>query len=245
VSAAAAVLAVALLLWAPPDTARRRRLRSLTPAGPSAPAPASRWTAGVPPGPGRRWAEAGACAVAVFLLLGRSPLAALVAGCAGVALERLLKRPSAGAADDRGQLGRDLPVACDLIAVCLGAGTPVGAALVAVAGAVPGPLGERLAEVGALYRLGAAPRRAWHGVPPPVDVLARTVVRAGESGSAVVPALQRLAADLRSSDRSETEAAVRRAGVWVLAPLGLCFLPAFLCLGVVPLVLGIAADVFG
>jgi hypothetical protein len=38
---------------------------------------------------------------------------------------------------------------------------------------------------------------------------------------------------------------VRRAGVWVLAPLGLCFLPAFLCLGVVPLVLGIAADVFG
>jgi hypothetical protein len=31
----------------------------------------------------------------------------------------------------------------------------------------------------------------------------------------------------------------------VLAPLGACFLPAFLCLGVVPLVLGIAADVFG
>jgi hypothetical protein len=33
--------------------------------------------------------------------------------------------------------------------------------------------------------------------------------------------------------------------VWVLAPLGLCFLPAFVCLGVVPLVLGIAGDVFG
>jgi pilus assembly protein TadC len=71
------------------------------------------------------------------------------------------------------------------------------------------------------------------------------VVRAGESGSAVVPALQRLAADLRSAGRSDLEAAVQRAGVWVLAPLGLCFLPAFLCLGVVPLVLGIAGDVFG
>jgi pilus assembly protein TadC len=82
-------------------------------------------------------------------------------------------------------------------------------------------------------------------VPPPLDTLARTVVRAGESGSAVVPALQRLATDLRSSARSDTEAAVRRAGVWVLAPLGLCFLPAFLCLGVVPLVLGIADGVFG
>jgi pilus assembly protein TadC len=37
---------------------------------------------------------------------------------------------------------------------------------------------------------------------------------------------------------------VHRAAVWVLAPLGLCFLPAFLCLGVLPLVLGIADNVF-
>jgi pilus assembly protein TadC len=50
---------------------------------------------------------------------------------------------------------------------------------------------------------------------------------------------------MRSTQRGDVEAAVRRAGVWVLAPLGLCFLPAFVCLGVVPLVLGIAADVFG
>ena len=158
-------------------------------------------------------------------------------------LERLLRR-SGAPPEDGEQLARDLPVACDLLAVCLQAGTPVGTAVATVADSVPGPLGERLAAVGGLYRLGAAPQRAWAGVPPPVDALARTVVRAGESGSSVVPALQRLAADLRGSARSRTEAAVRRAGVWVLAPLGLCFLPAFLCLGVVPLVLGIAADVF-
>jgi pilus assembly protein TadC len=180
----------------------------------------------------------------VFLLLGGGLVAALAGLGAGVALERVLRRSGAGPGVDA-QLTRDLPVACDLLAVCLSAGTPVGAALAAVGDSVPGPLGERLVEVGALYRLGAAPRRAWSGVPPPLDALARTVVRAGESGSAVVPALQRLAADLRSSDRSDTEAAVRRAGVWVLAPLGLCFLPAFLCLGVVPLVLGITEDVFG
>jgi pilus assembly protein TadC len=44
--------------------------------------------------------------------------------------------------------------------------------------------------------------------------------------------------------RHEAEAAIGRAGIRLLAPLGACFLPAFLCLGVVPLVLGIAADVF-
>jgi hypothetical protein len=30
-----------------------------------------------------------------------------------------------------------------------------------------------------------------------------------------------------------------------MAPLGLCFLPAFVCLGVVPVVVGIAKGVFG
>ena len=188
--------------------------------------------------------EAGAAGGAVFLVLGSGPAAALAGAGAAVAIERVLRR-SGAAPDNAARLAPDLPVACDLLAVCLAAGTPVGAALVAVAEAVPGALGERLAEVGGLYRLGAAPRRAWSGAAPPLDVLARTVVRAGESGSAVVPALQRLATDLRSTARSDTEAAVRRAGVWVLAPLGLCFLPAFLCLGVVPLVLGIADGVFG
>jgi hypothetical protein len=57
-------------------------------------------------------------------------------------------------------------------------------------------------------------------------------------------ALRALAADERAAARSHIEADVRRAGVWILAPLGLCFLPAFLCLGVVPLVLGVAGEVF-
>jgi Flp pilus assembly protein TadB len=242
VSAAAALLAAALLLWVPPGPSRRDRLRVVLPS--PGPVPTARPARRDPPGPGRRWSEAGAGAAAVFLLLGGGPGAALAGLAAAVGLERLLRR--SGAEDtDGAELASDLPVACDLLAVCLSAGTPVGAALAAVGGVLPGPLGERLAEAGALYRLGAAPRQAWEGAPPPVDALARTVVRAGESGSAVVPALHRLATDLRSTARSETEAAVRRAGVWVLAPLGLCFLPAFLCLGVVPLVLGIASDVFG
>ena len=244
-AAAAVALAAALLLWEPPDGVRRRRLRTLFPElVPVRSASWSRWRPVGPPGPVRRRVEAVGAALTVFVLLGGGPVAALAGVGAGLALERALRR--SGAAPDEGRdLARDLPVACDLLAVCLAAGSPVGAGLTAVADAVPGPLGQRLGEVGQLYRLGAAPRRAWSAAPPPVDALARVVVRAGESGSAVVPALQRLAADLRSTDRSDTEAAVRRAGVWVLAPLGLCFLPAFLCLGVVPLVLGIADGVFG
>jgi pilus assembly protein TadC len=120
----------------------------------------------------------------------------------------------------------------------------VGGALAAVGDGDPGPVGALLRRVAALYRLGAEPHRAWVDVPDELAGLGRALVRAGESGDAVVPALRSLAADSRAAARLEAEAAVRRAGIWVLAPLGACFLPAFLCLGVVPLVLGIAGDVF-
>jgi Flp pilus assembly protein TadB len=234
-------LAGALLLWVPPGAARHQRLAWLVPRPPRGdPVPTD---GGAPPGPRRRWLLAGVAGLALFGLLGGGTTAALLAGGTVGGVERLLRRAGT-AAGPAAALHRDLPVACDLLAVCLTAGTPVGAALTVVADAAAGPVGDHLIHVGALYGLGASPRRAWEGSPPPVDALARALVRAGESGSAVVPTLQRLAADLRAADRSRTEAAVRSAGVWVLAPLGLCFLPAFLCLGVVPLVLGIAADVF-
>ena len=241
-AAVLALLAGALAVWVPPDAGLRHRVRVLAGAHAS-PARRPSLAPGGPPGARRRWAEAVLAGAASFLVLGGGPVAGVVAVGVTAGVERLLRRAGAPP-EDAELLAADLPVACDLLAVCLAAGPPVGAAVAAVGASVPGPLGERLAGVGALYRLGAAPRRAWAEVPPPVDALGRTVVRAGESGSAVVPALQRLAADLRGTDRSRTEAAVRRAGVSVLAPLGLCFLPAFLCLGVVPLVLGIAADVF-
>ncbi|WP_369130940.1 type II secretion system F family protein [Modestobacter roseus] len=242
---AASALAAALLLWVPPDAARRARVRSLAGAAPG-PVGRLRRVTGGPPGPVRRRVEAAAGALAVFALLGGGVLGTVAAMAGGVALDRVLRR--AGDEPERtgaAQVHADLPVVCDLLAVCLAAGTPVGEALAAVAGSVPGPLGDRLGQVAALYRLGATPQRAWAEAGPPVDALARVVVRAGESGSSVVPALARLAVDLRGDERVRVDAAVRRAGVWVLAPLGLCFLPAFLCLGVVPLVLGIASDVFG
>jgi hypothetical protein len=38
-------------------------------------------------------------------------------------------------------------------------------------------------------------------------------------------------------------ARAERVGVWSLLPLGCCFLPAFVCLGVVPMILGVAGKV--
>jgi Flp pilus assembly protein TadB len=192
----------------------------------------------------RRWVLAGTAGVAAALLLGGAPGLAAGLVVTGTA-ERLLRRGADPAEADRRAVVRDLPIVCDLLAVCLGAGLPVGTAVAAVGTAVPGPLGAQLRRVAGLYRLGAEPRRAWAEAPDELTALGRVVARAGETGSAILPALRALATEGRAAQRAATEATVRRAGVWVLAPLGLCFLPAFVCLGVAPLVLGIARDVFG
>ena len=236
--------AVALLLWVPPreDVSRRAGAlrRSAEPRGRS---PSERDPGRATTPRGSRWLLAGAAGLAVGVLVGGA-MGAGVAIVMAVGGERLLR-----GVDDRQIHGRavvrDLPAACDLLAVCLGAGVPVAGALAAVGEATPPPLGRELRSVAALYRMGADPRRAWADVPAELAGLGRIVVRAGESGSTVTPAMRALAAESRSATRAATEAAVRRAGVWILAPLGLCFLPAFLCLGVVPLILGIAGDVFG
>jgi pilus assembly protein TadC len=140
-----------------------------------------------------------------------------------------------------------LPAMLDLVASCLRAGTPFVGALEIVAAALPGPLADDLSVVAALHRLGATTSAAWADWVDD-DVLgpvARAVAASAESGSRLADALERLAADARDEATLVGEAKARRAGVVAMAPLGLCFLPAFACLGVAPVVLGIAAEVVG
>jgi pilus assembly protein TadC len=235
-------LAVALLAWSPGGVPAGRRARALGAVGPAVRAPAVSADRFAPAW--RNRALAGAAGLAVAMLIGGAVGIAAGLGVTVGAARLLRSRESGDAQSVRTALLADLPGACDLLAVCLAAGMPVGGALAAVGAATGGPLGSALGEVAALYRLGAEPRRAWADVPAELAGLGRVLVRAGESGSSVAPSLRALAADCRASARAAAGDAVQRAGVWVLAPLGACFLPAFLCLGVVPLVLGIAGDVF-
>jgi len=54
-----------------------------------------------------------------------------------------------------------------------------------------------------------------------------------------------LADSERASAEDAAAAEAERAGVLVSGPLGLCFLPAFVCLGIVPVVIGLASTVLG
>ncbi|QFZ16313.1 type II secretion system F family protein [Saccharothrix syringae] len=129
----------------------------------------------------------------------------------------------------------------DLLAAALRAGLPVARAVHAVRSGVPPGPAERLREVGDLLALGADPVTAWSGAltHPDTAPLARAARRTARSGAALAGAAADLAAEVRAEVADRAEARAQRAAVLVAGPLALCFLPAFLCLGVLPVVLGL------
>jgi Flp pilus assembly protein TadB len=183
--------------------------------------------------------------VAVALVVGGA-VGAAVGVAAAVAAGRLIPRlEPAGARRRRQDRAAELPLTLDLLGVCLRAGMPLVAALETVADALPGPFSEDLRVVAGLQRLGAAPAAAWAELTSDADLapVARVVARSAESGSRLAAAFDRLAADRRSALASAGLARSRTAGVVAMAPLGLCFLPAFVCLGIAPIVLSLFGEV--
>jgi pilus assembly protein TadC len=172
----------------------------------------------------------------------------IVAAVAGVGIHRALRRLEPAASRQlRERRAAQLPIALDLLAVCLRAGSPLVVALDVVSGALAGPLATDLATVAGLQRLGASVGAAWSRYEDDLVLgpVVRSVYRSARSGSALASAFERLAAERRAAAAAAGEVRARRAGVLATAPLGLCFLPAFMCLGIVPLVLSIADSVFG
>lgn len=140
----------------------------------------------------------------------------------------------------------------DLLAACLRAGLPMAAAASAVAPSAPTELGAALVRAADLLALGADAAVAWEraaqeaaGRPGAVEIesLARMARRSARSGASLAEAVGELAAQYRGAVEDAAAARAERAGVLISGPLGLCFLPAFLCLGIIPVVIGLAGRV--
>jgi pilus assembly protein TadC len=139
--------------------------------------------------------------------------------------------------------------AFDVLAVCLSAGMAVSAAAAATATCAPARLGALLRRAADLLAMGADPDTAWQvregDEPDGCEALSRLARRSASSGSALAQGIAELAEQSRQDARHTATAAAERAGVLIAGPLGLCFLPAFICLGIVPVVAGLAGDIFG
>jgi pilus assembly protein TadC len=173
-------------------------------------------------------------------------LGATVGPLLGLAASRWLARqPSRHDVAEERRVAADLPFTADLLAAALRAGAAPDVAARCVAAAVGGPVGQRLGRVERAIRLGAPADEAWSYLGR-TDGAARVVqaaVRSQHSGAAFAGALHRLADDLRADRLIAADAAARRAGVLIVLPLGLCFLPAFVLAGLVPVVVAVLGDV--
>jgi pilus assembly protein TadC len=135
-----------------------------------------------------------------------------------------------------------LPAALDLLAACLAAGAAPAQAFAAVGEAFDGEVGIVLSAVARLVMLGAPVENAWSTClgDPRWAPVARAVIRAHHSGAALTDVLVHLADDRRRALRTDAQVAAERAGIAIVLPLGACFLPAFVLVGVVPVVAGFA-----
>jgi pilus assembly protein TadC len=189
----------------------------------------------------REWAPPVAAAMVLTTLVGGAAGGVVgLAGAYGIRRWQRRPRPSAGHAESG--TSHQLPLAADLLAACLMAGAAPADAADAVGRSLDGPLGGALRRVAAELRLGADPVQCWTrlGTLPGTAGLGRWMARAATTGVPPVAAVSRLATEYRAQRARSANGRARRAGVLATAPLGLCFLPAFLVVGVVPVVIGLA-----
>ncbi|WP_326544910.1 type II secretion system F family protein [Mycolicibacterium sp. ND9-15] len=134
----------------------------------------------------------------------------------------------------------------DVLASCLRSGMAVSTAAAVAAPSAPPQLARSLCRAADLLVLGADPSTAWahpaHG-DRHVETLLRLARRSASSGTALAQGVIELAARSRDDAADSARASAERASVLIAGPLGVCYLPAFLCLGIVPVVAGLAGDV--
>lgn len=189
---------------------------------------------------------------AIGILLGGAAGAVVGAGSCLVILAVSSRRQSERDLRARHRLTAAAPPAVDLFAAALAAGLlPADAAtVVATAFAAHGPddalhtIAQRFAEAAAALRDGAEPETAWR--PLMVDgataAVGTAALRSSRTGAPASLTVAKAARDLWGAAEHAAQAQIRAVAVRSVAPLALCFLPAFIVLGVLPTAIGLLAE---
>lgn len=136
---------------------------------------------------------------------------------------------------------RDVADAVVLLALALRGGASITEALARVIQVVDGQVRADLASVLAAHRWGLEPDDVWSTLSPVWRPVALAWSAAQQAG--VPPSALLLSASRRVREREDAarEAALLRAGVLLVIPLGGLFLPGFIATTVVPVVLHLLA----
>lgn len=131
----------------------------------------------------------------------------------------------------------------DLLAYALAGGASVVECLEVVAAQSDPEVAGVLRQVSAAQRWGVDPAAAWASVGTPWAAAGQALSLADRTGAAPAALLESAAVQVREQRAHQIEVAGARLGVRIVIPLGLCFLPAFVLLTVVPAVVATAGAV--
>lgn len=145
---------------------------------------------------------------------------------------------------------RDLPtvelaVVLDLLGTALSAGAGVPRAIDATGRALGGPEGTGLSSVGSALLLGAPWETAWAPAPARFAPLAAALRPAWVHGAPPREALRVAGLQISQDTDARARAEAARLGVRLVLPLGLCFLPAFVLMGLVPVMVSLGSGLLG
>ena len=197
----------------------------------------------------KRWWTAGLVAAMVVMfgwsstgwVVALGPLL-LVGGWVGLG-----KLEPAGARRRRLETLYALPQGLDLVEACVRAGQPLRNAITIVADAMGPPVADLYQAVTNAISVGMSDAQAWQVLKddPVIGFVARDLARSAAWGTTVTDVLAQHSKDLRRQVRVERLAAAKAVGVKSVLPLGMCYLPAFVLIGVVPAVAAGLANVLG
>lgn len=161
------------------------------------------------------------------------------------ALRRLRRLRASRASAEPVAKETDAAVLLDLTAALLDAGVGIEAALNRLAISVPGA--EPLGRVHHALAAGAPWGQAVELVAARCELVAFCdhLSFAYATGAPSAAMLQAAAKQARVQRRQDSERRAEELGVKMMLPLGACFLPAFILLGVVPVVLSMLPETLG
>lgn len=138
----------------------------------------------------------------------------------------------------------DAAIVLDLLAVSLKMGSPIPDALAAVGQAIDGQRGIYLRRVSAHLMLGTDWDSAWHANEPELVKAAGALAAAKAAlapawlnGAPVATLLEHAKRRVRQQQLARDRVAAKKLSVKLIMPVTFCYLPAFVAIGLVPVVL--------
>ena len=167
-------------------------------------------------------------AIASVVLWGQSPPVRPVP-------EELAERPTPGISSEVGSV----PLLLELLGTALDSGLTIQGALQVVAEVAGAKMRTKLLQVVAGLRIGASWQDSWAGSldHEGIEQIHDALSFGALTGASAAPLLYAQARHYRTAVTRDAQKRAAALGVKLLLPLGLCSLPAFIAVGVVPVVM--------